>query len=526
MATAERRQALDPDYASPIVFLEYPIAQDYEINWKKQLGTGVSGPVRMCVHKASGEKRALKVLRDRDKSLSEINLQWRCSGSQHMVRILDVYKNSIRMPGEPVAQKRYLVVMELMEGGELFEYISLKKKFTEEEARKISMQIGEAIRHCHAQNIAHRDLKPENLLLAKKVSSNDTPLVKLSDFGFAKVDNGDMTTPQFTPYYVAPQILQAQQIQHDRARGRLPPGSPYHYDKSCDMWSFGVIIYIMLCGYPPFYSEIRGQPLSSRMKRKIMAGEYTFPEETWKTISSDAKDMIQKMLVVEPSERMSIEDFFRHPWVKVAQGDDLTLPSPNNFDPEQMQLFREAYAAVLAEIRRGADDFQLCEPSQMFSANRIAQRRGLAVKSLKLQEGAAPVPQSQSSGQSSLKSVTSMEVTLPSPPLQEPGVVTAREGACLPTKTQSFEAKLQNIIDVCLMPPPPNSNGIMTSPDVVQSAEAVLVTAVNEALSSAGPLREQLELTLLQQTWNGHTFTTNCNLQQLADGVRRLLPQK
>ena len=522
MATAEKRRAAD--YASPPIYHEYPIAQDYEINWKKQLGTGVSGPVRLCVHKASGEKRALKVLRDREKSLSEINLQWRCSGSEHMVRILDVYRNSIRMPGEPMACKRYLVVMELMEGGELFEFISLKKKFTEEEARKISVQIGEAIRHCHAQNIAHRDLKPENLLLAKKVTADDTPLIKLSDFGFAKVDNGDMTTPQFTPYYVAPQILQAQQIQHERARGRLAPGSPYHYDKSCDMWSFGVIIYIMLCGYPPFYSEIQGQPLSSRMKRKIMAGEYTFPKETWKNISSDAKDMIQKMLVVEPSDRMSIEEFFTHPWVKVTQGDELTLPSPNNFDPEQMQLFREAYAAVLAEIRREADDFQLCEPAQMFSANRIAQRRGLAVKSLQLQQPAAPGPQPQSSGESSLKSVTSMEVTLPSPPLQEPGVVPTGERAHLPTKTHSFEAKLQNIIDVCLMPPPPNSNGLMASPDMALSSETVLVSAVSEALSSAGPQREQLEAILLQHSWNGHTFTTKFDPQHLADSVRRLIP--
>ena len=523
-ATAEVMQPAD--YGSPIVFLDHPIEQDYEINWKKQLGTGVSGPVRMCVHKATGEKRALKILRDRDKSLSEINLQWRCSGSEHMVRILDVYRNTIRMPGEPVGYKRYLVVMELMEGGELFEYISLKRKFTEEEARKISIQIGEAIRHCHTHNIAHRDLKPENLLLAKKVTADDTPLVKLSDFGFAKVDNGDMTTPQFTPYYVAPQILQAQHIQHERARGRLAPGSPYYYDKSCDMWSFGVVIYIMLCGYPPFYSEIRGQPLSSRMKRKIMAGEYTFPEEAWKNISSDAKNMIQKMLKVEPSDRMTIEEFFHHPWVKVAQVDDLTLPSPNNFDPEQMQLFQEAYATVLAEIRRESDDFQLCEPSQMLSANRIAQRRGLAVKSLKLHETAAAVPQSQTSPESSMKSVTSMEVTLPSPPLQEPGAVPAGEGIYPPTKTLSFEAKLQNIIDVCLMPPPPNSNGIMASQDVTLSSEAVLIGAVKEALSNAGPQREQLESILLQHSWDGHAFTTRCNLQQLADSVQKLIPQK
>ena len=525
MATSSGRSPL-PDYNSPLVYHEHPISQDYEINWKKQLGTGVSGPVRMCVHRETGEERALKILRDRDKSHSEINLQWRCSGSEHMVRILDVYKNSIKMPGEPVAHKRYLVVMELMEGGELFEYISLKQKFTEEEARKIVIQIGEAIYHCHTHNIAHRDLKPENLLLAKKVTGTDTPLIKLSDFGFAKVDNGDMTTPQFTPYYVAPQILQAQEIQHDRARGRLAPGSPYHYDKSCDMWSFGVIIYIMLCGYPPFYSEIRGQPLSNRMKRKIMAGEYTFPEETWKHISSDAKDMIQKMLKVEPSERMTIEDFFRHPWVKICQGNEYVLPSPVNLDPEHMQLIQEAYAAVLAEIRREADDFQLYEPSQMFSANRIAQRRGLAVKALQLQPPPPPVPQPQSSGESSLKMVSPMEITLPSPPLQEAGTAPQGEGIPLTSKTHCFEAKLQNIIDVCLMPPPPHSNGHMESSDVDHSSEVVLVTAVNEALSSAGAWREQLEAILLQHSWNGHRFTNKCNLQQLAESVRGMTPQK
>ena len=374
-------------YSSPVEYKETPITEDYDVLWQDHLGTGVSGPVRLCVHKATGEKRALKVLVDREKSRSEISLHWSCSGSPYIVNILDVYKNAIQVPGEATQDKRIrlLVVMELMEGRELFEYISRKRRFTEDEACGIAVQISRAIGRCHSKNIAHRDLKPENLLITKAITNYNDPdlqvTIKLSDFGFAKIDNGDMKTPQFTPYYVAPQILQAHQVQSDQARGRLPPGSPYYYDKSCDMWSFGVILYIMLCGYPPFYSEIQGQALSNRMKRNILAGDYTFSGECWNSISDDAKDVIRKLLVVEASERMRIEDFSKHPWVTSKTPIDARpLPSPENLDAESIEMIKEAHQKVLAELRSQSDQFVLAPPSTVFSSNPLVQRRKVQQK--------------------------------------------------------------------------------------------------------------------------------------------------
>ena len=508
-----------PNYRNPPKYKESPIEDDYVIHWSKHLGTGVSGPVRECTHIKSGQRRALKILRERDKSHSEISLHWKCSDSEYVVRIVEVYSNTIKMPTEIIAQKKLLVVMDLMEGGELFSYIYQNKKFTEELARKIACQIGVAVHDCHKNGIAHRDLKPENLLLVKKMSANDDDLkIKLSDFGFAKIDNGDMKTPQFTPYYVAPQILQAQEIQYSRAQGKLPPGSPYYYDKSCDMWSFGVILYIMLCGYPPFYSEIQGQPLSNRMKMKIMAGQYTFPRESWKAISADAKDLIQKLLSVEPSGRLTISEFFAHPWIKTAQNQEQRLPSPDNFNEEQMELYKEAHAAVLAEIRRGAEDFQLLPTNDMFASNPIAQRRKVKPK-IPLTIPMPPIQNAASSDQK-IGVVSPMEITLPSPPLQDPH----HNPNVYPIN--AFEQKIRDVIDMCMMPPPPmeDSSGpkleASGDPDPMSPA---LISAIRELMRISSSKRDSLVHILAKFAWDGTSFANGISTSHLADALRTLL---
>lgn len=173
-----------------------------------------------------------------------------------------------------------------MEGGELFDRILKKKTFTEKEASAVLYQMTSAVNHIHSLNIAHRDLKPENLLYQSK---DEDSLLKLVDFGFAKIDQGNLVTPVYTPYYVSGEILKAQQVQKDKKAGVLPPNHQFAYDKSCDMWSLGVILYIILCGYPPFQSEIRNKPLSEKMKSKIRHGDYVFHDKYWKNISTEAK---------------------------------------------------------------------------------------------------------------------------------------------------------------------------------------------------------------------------------------------
>ncbi|XP_034790419.1 MAP kinase-activated protein kinase 5 isoform X2 [Pan paniscus] len=235
--------------------------------------------------------------------------------------------------------------------------VCVKKSTQERFALKILLdrpkarnEIALALRHCHLLNIAHRDLKPENLLF--KDNSLDAP-VKLCDFGFAKIDQGDLMTPQFTPYYVAPQVLEAQRRHQKEKSGIIPTSpTPYTYNKSCDLWSLGVIIYVMLCGYPPFYSKHHSRTIPKDMRRKIMTGSFEFPEEEWSQISEMAKDVVRKLLKVKPEERLTIEGVLDHPWLNSTEALDNVLPSAQlMMDKAVVAGIQQAHAEQLANMR-------------------------------------------------------------------------------------------------------------------------------------------------------------------------------
>lgn len=272
-----------------------PISQDYRVTGQV-LGLGINGKVVECFSHKTAEKFALKVLRDVPKARREIDLHWRASGCKHIVKIIDVYENVY------AGQKCLLVVMECMEGGELFNRIQERadSAFTEREAAGIIGDIAKAIHYLHSMNIAHRDLKPENLLYSKKGPDG---VIKLTDFGFAKelTSYKSLQTPCYTPYYVAPEVL-----------------GPEKYDRSCDMWSLGVIMYILLCGYPPFYSN-HGAAISPGMKKRIRNGQYEFPNPEWGRVSKEAKDLIRGLLKTVPEERLSIEEVMRNKWISDNQ---------------------------------------------------------------------------------------------------------------------------------------------------------------------------------------------------------------
>ncbi|NWU31283.1 MAPK2 kinase, partial [Dyaphorophyia castanea] len=206
------------------------------------------------------------MLQDCPKARREVELHWRASQCAHIVRIMDVYENLYQ------GRKCLLIVMECLDGGELFSRIQDRgdQAFTEREASEIMKSIGEAIQYLHSINIAHRDVKPENLLYTSK---RPNAVLKLTDFGFAKetTTHNSLATPCYTPYYVAPEVL-----------------GPEKYDKSCDMWSLGVIMYILLCGYPPFYSN-HGLAISPGMKKRIRMGQYEFPNPEWSEVSEEGK---------------------------------------------------------------------------------------------------------------------------------------------------------------------------------------------------------------------------------------------
>ncbi|CAJ1051697.1 MAP kinase-activated protein kinase 2 isoform X1 [Xyrichtys novacula] len=267
------------------------ITDEYKVT-SQVLGLGINGKVLEIFQRKTGDKYALKMLQDCAKARREVELHWRASPCANIVRIIDVFENLYQ------SKKCLLIVMECMDGGELFSRIQDRgdQAFTEREASDIMKSIGEAIQFLHAINIAHRDVKPENLLYSTKRPS---ALLKLTDFGFAKetTSHNSLATPCYTPYYVAPEVL-----------------GPEKYDKSCDMWSLGVIMYILLCGYPPFYSN-HGLAISPGMKRRIRMGQYEFPNPEWSDVSEEAQQLIRTLLKTEPTQRMTITEFMNHPWI-------------------------------------------------------------------------------------------------------------------------------------------------------------------------------------------------------------------
>ncbi|XP_040107227.1 MAP kinase-activated protein kinase 5 [Oryx dammah] len=277
---------------------ESSILEEYSINWTQKLGAGISGPVRVCVKKSTQERFALKILFDRPKARNEVRLHMMCATHPNIVQIIEVFANSVQFPHESSPRARLLIVMEMMEGGELFHRISQHRHFTEKQASQVTKQIALALQHCHLLNIAHRDLKPENLLF--KDNSLDAP-VKLCDFGFAKIDQGDLMTPQFTPYYVAPQVLEAQRRHQKEKSGIIPTSpTPYTYNK---------------------------------------VGEEKLISTPW-------------LLKVKPEERLTIEGVLDHPWLNSTEALDNVLPSAQlMMDKAVVAGIQQAHAEQLANMR-------------------------------------------------------------------------------------------------------------------------------------------------------------------------------
>lgn len=216
------------------------------------------------------------------------------------------------------------LVFEVCEGGELFDRIISKGHFTELQAKNVFLQIIKSLFYCHKHGICHRDLKPENFLFSSKEDENN---LKLIDFGLSKVYKSEdelmdqrkstntlsgmtefkgrrkvnMTTKAGTPYYIAPEVLTG------------------NYDEKCDVWSAGVILYILVCGYPPFYGHTDPQILES-----VKKGSYDFGGPEWKQVSENAKDLIRKMLV-KAEVRLTSEQVLQHPWCKEEHKDSAKL---------------------------------------------------------------------------------------------------------------------------------------------------------------------------------------------------------
>uniref|UniRef100_A0A671R626 non-specific serine/threonine protein kinase n=1 Tax=Sinocyclocheilus anshuiensis TaxID=1608454 RepID=A0A671R626_9TELE len=301
------------------------ITEEYKLAGQV-LGIGINGKVWEIFQKKSRKNYALKMLRDTPKARREVELHCRASSFPCIVGIEDVSEN----------------------------YYQGKKL----EALEIMRNIGEAVEFLHGINIAHRDLKPDNLLYTSK---HPDAQLKLTDFGFAKetTSNNCLTTPCYTPYYVAPEVL-----------------GPEKYDKSCDMWSLGVIMYILLCGYPPFYSN-HGLLLSPGMKKRIRNGQYEFPNPEWSQVSEEAKQLICQLLKTNPTERMTITQFMNHSWISKSMNVPPTHLHTSRVLKEESHVWdkvKEEMTNALATIRVDYEQIKI-KPIKDSSNSLLLKRR-------------------------------------------------------------------------------------------------------------------------------------------------------
>ncbi|XP_069625670.1 MAP kinase-activated protein kinase 3 isoform X3 [Haliaeetus albicilla] len=262
---------------------KHAVTDDYKLS-KRVLGLGINGKVLECFNKETGQKCALKLLYDNPKARQEVEYHWRASGCPHIVHVLDVYENIHH------GKRCLLIVMECMEGGELFSRIQ---------------------------------------------------------------ERGDQA---FTER--APEVL-----------------GPEKYDKSCDMWSLGVITYILLCGFPPFYSNT-GQAISPGMKRRIRMGQYGFPNPEWAEVSEEAKQLIRHLLKTDPTERMTVSQFMNHPWINRSMA---VPPTPLHTarvlqeDKDHWDEVKEEMTSALATMRVDYDQVKIKDLKT--SNNRLLNKR-------------------------------------------------------------------------------------------------------------------------------------------------------
>ncbi|XP_069000415.1 calcium/calmodulin-dependent protein kinase type II subunit gamma isoform X1 [Embiotoca jacksoni] len=255
----------------------------------EELGKGAFSIVRRCVKKSTGQEYAAKIINT--KKLSARDHQ-KLEREARICRLLK-HPNIVRLHDSISEEGFHYLVFDLVTGGELFEDIVAREYYSEADASHCINQILESVSHIHQHDIVHRDLKPENLLLASKMKG---AAVKLADFGLAIEVQGEQQAWfgfAGTPGYLSPEVL------------RKDP-----YGKPVDIWACGVILYILLVGYPPFWDEDQ-----HKLYQQIKAGAYDFPSPEWDTVTPEAKNLINQMLTINPAKRITADQAIKHPWV-------------------------------------------------------------------------------------------------------------------------------------------------------------------------------------------------------------------
>uniref|UniRef100_A0A8C0ABW4 Ribosomal protein S6 kinase n=1 Tax=Bos mutus grunniens TaxID=30521 RepID=A0A8C0ABW4_BOSMU len=311
----------------------------YEI--KEDIGVGSYSVCKRCVHKATDTEYAVKIIdkSKRDPS-EEIEILLRYGQHPNIITLKDVYDDG----------KFVYLVTELMRGGELLDRILRQRYFSEREASAVLCTITKTMDYLHSQGVVHRDLKPSNILYVDE--SGNPESIRICDFGFAKqlrAENGLLMTPCYTANFVAPEVLKRQ-----------------GYDAACDIWSLGILLYTMLAGFTPFANGPDDTP--EDILARIGSGKYALSGGNWDSISDAAKDVVSKMLHVDPHQRLTAVQVLKHPWI--VNREHL---SPNQLSRQDVHLVKGAMAATYFALNRAPQAPRL-EP--VLSSN-LAQRRGM-----------------------------------------------------------------------------------------------------------------------------------------------------
>ena len=311
------------------------------------LGEGAFGEVRLCVHRDSGAQRAVKVLRkshmDEDEKrmlFNEINI---LKGIDHpnIVKMYEFFED----------EKRYYIVTEICKGGELFDEILARGKFSERDGAVLVKQILSCINYCHTQQIVHRDLKPENVLLEQ---NKEFDQIKIIDFGTSLVydPNKKLDEKLGTPYYIAPEVL-----------GKS-------YGAKCDIWSIGVITYILLSGIPPFNGKD-----DQEIMKAVRKGKFSFSDACWKKVSDQAKDFITQLLTLDQDKRPSAAEALQHAWItelsKIEVDESIAmgaLGNLKNFKAEST-MKQATYAFIAAQLLSKSEKDNLAKVFREFDKN-------------------------------------------------------------------------------------------------------------------------------------------------------------
>ncbi|XP_062393126.1 ribosomal protein S6 kinase alpha-3-like [Sardina pilchardus] len=311
----------------------------YEL--KEDIGEGSYSVCKRCIQRSTGAEYAVKIInKSKRDPAEEVDILLRYGQHPNILTLKDVYDDG----------RSVYLVTELMKGGELLDKILRQKFFSEREASAVLHTITRTVDYLHSQGVVHRDLKPSNLLYVD--SSGDPSSVRLCDFGFAKqlrADNGLLMTPCYTANFVAPEVLKKQ-----------------GYDAACDIWSLGVLLYTMLTGFTPFANGPDDTP--EDILTRIGSGKFSLTGGYWNSVSAEAKDLVSKMLHVDPGQRLTAAQVMRHPWIVHKD----RLPQFQLQRQDAPNLVKGAMAATYSALSRHTSP--ALEP---VGRSTLAQRRGV-----------------------------------------------------------------------------------------------------------------------------------------------------